>query len=471
MCRTRRARRPAGPSSELPSHPILPPCGLRPLFRVGLVGLALTGSTGAGGESAFFEPLYSLPGAVHVHTTAYGVSQDGVVVGRALGPDGVTAFRWESGEMVALGDLPGGPHYSVARDVSADGSVIVGRGWTEEGIEAFRWEAGVMTALGALDGSASWRESKALVVSDDGHVIGGSSRDGSGGTAAVLWERGEMIQLTNALMPLHATTVYGLSHDGSVAVGLGNIGFGRSEGFRFEAGEAHGIGLPTGPGEQSYAWAVTPGGATILGGAHSLALGSWAVFAGDGELRPLDGLERAHAFSDDTRVVVGAQRWGDRSFATIWDASNGTRQVETVLGELGLDLGGIELLVANDVSGDGRTLVGGGTTPDGDFVGWIAFVPRACEDGLDNDGDGFVDHGDDLGCEDPDDPSEWTPSLFCDDGRDNDEDGHTDLADPECETTAEFSERVRGCGIGWELAPLLALTARLRVRPRPRRAP
>jgi glycerophosphoryl diester phosphodiesterase len=57
-------------------------------------------------------------------------------------------------------------------------------------------------------------------------------------------------------------------------------------------------------------------------------------------------------------------------------------------------------------------------------------TPRACEDGIDNDGDLLVDHPDDPGCFGPEDPAE---DKECSDGLDNDGDGATDHpADPGC---------------------------------------
>jgi hypothetical protein len=54
-------------------------------------------------------------------------------------------------------------------------------------------------------------------------------------------------------------------------------------------------------------------------------------------------------------------------------------------------------------------------------------VPE-CNDGVDNDGDGFTDFvGGDPGCADPDDSSENDPTVPCDDGADNDGDGRIDF--------------------------------------------
>jgi subtilisin family serine protease len=57
----------------------------------------------------------------------------------------------------------------------------------------------------------------------------------------------------------------------------------------------------------------------------------------------------------------------------------------------------------------------------------------ACSDGVDNDGDGWIDAPDDPGCADADDLSERSPLLVCDDGVDNDGDTLIDYpADPGC---------------------------------------
>jgi cysteine-rich repeat protein len=69
----------------------------------------------------------------------------------------------------------------------------------------------------------------------------------------------------------------------------------------------------------------------------------------------------------------------------------------------------------------------------------------ACSDGLDNDGDGGVDSGDDTGCAGAEDTSELDPSVACDDGADNDGDGRSDYrpegGDPGCFTTLGRNEK------------------------------
>jgi MYXO-CTERM domain-containing protein len=67
-----------------------------------------------------------------------------------------------------------------------------------------------------------------------------------------------------------------------------------------------------------------------------------------------------------------------------------------------------------------------------------AVAPGACENGLDDDGDGLIDAGVDPGCDDASDGSERSDALDCDDGFDNDSDDFVDFSptpgagDPGC---------------------------------------
>jgi len=92
--------------------------------------------------------------------------------------------------------------------------------------------------------------------------------------------------------------------------------------------------------------------------------------------------------------------------------------------------------------------------------------PPACNDGLDDDGDGYVDMAD-PGCVAPD---SMTESPACDDGIDNDQDGLVDVDDPECEGIASNVNEAPAvsCGLfGIESAPLLGALALLRRRRSP----
>ncbi len=89
-----------------------------------------------------------------------------------------------------------------------------------------------------------------------------------------------------------------------------------------------------------------------------------------------------------------------------------------------------------------------------------------CADGLDEDGDGAIDHPDDVGCSDPFDDSEWDAALVCDNGLDDDLDGLIDFpADPGCLDSlhaTEVPEPSFGLGLALGTA-LLALGTRRRA--------
>jgi hypothetical protein len=75
----------------------------------------------------------------------------------------------------------------------------------------------------------------------------------------------------------------------------------------------------------------------------------------------------------------------------------------------------------------------------------------ACDDDLDQDGDGLVDFPDDPGCDGWDDPFETSEARPCDDGIDNDGDGRVDFDpvtfdDPGDETAVPAGEGDPGCG-------------------------
>ncbi|GEM_PF-3496823 len=64
---------------------------------------------------------------------------------------------------------------------------------------------------------------------------------------------------------------------------------------------------------------------------------------------------------------------------------------------------------------------------------------KQCNDGLDNDGDGYIDLND-FSCSSSSDDDETNPKSACQDGLDNDGDGLVDLADGGCNNTQDNSE-------------------------------
>lgn len=311
--------------------------------------------------------LGDLPGGLYGRT-ASGVSADGsVVVGasvnRAPVPNG-EAFRWrQSSGAVGLGDLPGGYSYSVATSVSADGSVIVGHSSSASGYEAFRWtQGGGMVGLGDLGGVTF--DSRAYAVSADGSVVVGRSIISPGPPPAAPTREAFRWRMSTGMVGLgdlpggdFLSDAYDVSADGSVIVGRGNSVAG------FEA----------------YCW--TQGSSMV--GLGDLPGGTFSSYA--------------KGISADGSVVVGQGSSASGSEAFLWDATHGMRSLRDVLVndfDLGASLAGWTLTSANDISADGRFIVGSGTNPSGNPEAWLARLDSATTLPGDFNHDGSVDPAD-----------------------------------------------------------------------------
>jgi hypothetical protein len=98
-----------------------------------------------------------------------------------------------------------------------------------------------------------------------------------------------------------------------------------------------------------------------------------------------------------------------------------------------------------------------------DLADGFAVAALACSNRVDDDGDGAADYPADPGCAGP---LAIRENPECDDGLDNDGDLAVDHpADPDCVARFDNREqRMRACGLGFELAPVLAVLLALRRR-------
>ena len=113
-----------------------------------------------------------------------------------------------------------------------------------------------------------------------------------------------------------------------------------------------------------------------------------------------------------------------------------TSRVALIGETITLRISGSSVVTPNDIIAiaDGRMEVSFSETPPADPP-----IPPECSDGVDNDGDTFIDWPDDLECASAADDSESPPE--CSDAIDNDGDGLTDWpADPGCSQSDDESE-------------------------------
>jgi hypothetical protein len=174
-------------------------------------------------------------------------------------------------------------------------------------------------------------------------------------------------------------------------------------------------------------------------------------------------LTKGYGVSADGSIVVGSD--ANYGGAMIWTPTEGNRKLRDVLVAKGAvdAFAGWSFPVARAISADGTVIVGEGINPSGQHEAWIAVFGAQCQDGIDNDGDGFVDL-DDPGC--PFDFATTPENPPCDDGLDNDGDGLFDFDDPQCSLEWPFTE-APFCGLGLEQVALIPLATWLRRR-RPR---
>jgi len=201
------------------------------------------------------DDLGALPG--DDSSVAWGINENGDVVGWSMGPAGTRAFLYTTtGGMVALPALPNRPR-SVARDIN-DAGVIVGSanaGGTDLG-HAVRWSGGSVQDLGTLD-TGSYSE--AWGVNNLGEVVGWSFTNGGSGLSGVhgflYSDAGGLVDLT----PLSDTGYAEDINDAGQVTGYKTAAGGAYHAFRWQEGTFRDLGVLPGLA-YSFGWAINESG-------------------------------------------------------------------------------------------------------------------------------------------------------------------------------------------------------------------
>ncbi|MBK7951642.1 MAG: PEP-CTERM sorting domain-containing protein [Deltaproteobacteria bacterium] len=339
---------------------------------------------GRSGSAASFTHLGQYSPGLSAYSMARSVSADGSrVVGVGYVNSGnLEAIVWDASIGVrGLGFLPGGAPYSYALGISDDGSTIVGSAGY-----AVRWDAsGAIHSLGDLPGPSPWPSTgAATAVSGDGAIIVGVSDSTTAPYGETfIWDATNGMRGLGDLPGGEATSQpNAISADGTIVVGAGSTDSGW-EAFIWD--EASGMrGLGDLPGGSVYSWAngVSADGTTIVGKAGSdggFEPFRWTAGTGMVGLGDLpSGLHDAAAssVSADGSVIGGHGRVGPTLKAFLWDAVSGMQSLEAILTMSGVDLAGWQLLSVNDISADGRTVVGRAINPIGHNEAFVAVIPE-----------------------------------------------------------------------------------------------
>lgn len=313
-------------------------------------------------------------------TDAYGVANDGTVVGSMYVPNvGFRGFRWtEAGGLQQINGV--NPDSGLfARAVTPDGGTIVGEN-TGPGV-AFRLVgAGPIQNL-SFPQTGEYDQSFANDVSDDGQVVaGGLSRVKDGTFRAGRWTAAGWQDL-GVLDPGgdYESSANAISADGSVVAGY-SVG-AEFKAFKWTAaGGMVALNSPFGAtGSTAIAMSADAG---VIGG---------SAFDADGVIRPVAWLANSTIVlnTPDERPVgqvfavsgsgtllagtVGVDNGTSR--AALWNLAGEFTDLQQLLAGAGIDLTGWSLTDVTEISANGLYLTGRGINPDGFLESFVVTIP------------------------------------------------------------------------------------------------
>jgi len=295
----------------------------------------------------------------------YGLSFDGT---RAVGygPQGGNYFRWELGAGV---QNIGGLFESGAPRISDDGSTLLINALNPATnlVEMARhdWASGTTTVLGSLGSSSGSSASSGWGLSGNGQVAVGLGWV-TAGRAEAMVVNGSTVSSLGTTVPGRSTRANGASFDGSTIVGWQDSSTGFRQGALWSGGVqtlmVDGAGNLMGElGDVSAdgTWAVGSGVAR-----NGFVAYRWSAATGvqtrGPNLLPGDR-SGATGISNDGSVIVGFSRpLGPATFGRgfIWTEATGMLNLNTVAASQGIDTGGVIMALPLTISGDGMTIAG-----------------------------------------------------------------------------------------------------------------
>ena len=323
-------------------------------------------------KNASFQSLGDLTGG-DFSSCAYCLSADGsVVAGQATTGLGWAAFVWtQNTGMVALGNFPDHSlKHSWPIDISADGSVIVGWGnttsepYNDEGQRGFIWtEKTGMTWIGDRN-----RVAHADGVSADGKVVVGTIEG-----QAFRWSQDEGLQMLGILEGCNYSSATAVSDDGEIITGSCSKVMYEDEVTFIWTRDSGMKSLGYLPGDvYSFPNAISPDGSVIAGSSYDKYMREsayrWTEETGMVKIDHLPGREVTHptGVTSFGKIIVGGSFKDMIGAAFIWDAAQGTRNLQSVLqSDYNLNIEGWALRLAYEISHDGNVIVGSGINSSG----------------------------------------------------------------------------------------------------------
>ena len=241
---------------------------------------------------------------------ALSINSSGQIVGFASVTNGVRAFLYKNGALTNLGAMGGLNSYAYGIN---DSGQIVGFIDTTNGARAYFYENGNSTNLGTLGGADSY----AYGVNNSNLVVG-SSMTASTATHAFLWQNGGLTNL-NALISTNAGWVLndarGINNAGKI-VGWG-VTNNQEQAFLFNGGQVTKIGTLPGA-TNSFAFGINNSNQVV--GASTLSNSTSRAFVwANGTLTDLNSLLPA-GFNWDIREARGVN---DKGQIVGWGVTNG----------------------------------------------------------------------------------------------------------------------------------------------------